>query len=424
MLRSAAFSFSLVLTASGLAVGQSPVPAPSNPVQGPQGPPRRVIIVTPGNSLDSHTPKPPDANKQPQPDTPHMKPADLDGRENLSDGTKMQLIRVMDAEFVHVRKNFPVGEKNMVIGPDGMVKPGDAQLYRMAQTYGSAAKVGDRVQITNIVFHEKSIYFEINGGPKKKTKWYQHIEISGMGGSTGGVDPNQAQPTGAAVTLEFKKHVPEMTGAELKQMLTPVLDFSVKTAAEVFVDTLPPKIKESVKRHEVLVGMNHDMVVMAKDRPQQKVREKDDKGKEYEEWIYGAPPQDVVFVRFSGDEVVQVKTAKVGGQIIVKTEKEVDIKDGVPTLAALKSSTSPQDVSGAPQPDQPTHKPTLKRPNEQPDPMVQQGNVQQGAAQQGGPAGQQPPQPEEPQWGTHGKEPASGADQQPPATEPPKQPPL
>jgi hypothetical protein len=337
----------------------------------------------------------------------------------------MQLIRVMDAEFVHVRKYFPVGDKSMVIGDDGSVKPGDAQLYRMAQTYGAAARIGDRVQITNIVFHEKSIYLEINGGPKKKSKWYQHIQISGMGGSTGGVDPNQAQPTGAALTLEFKKHVPEMTGPELKELLMPVLDFSVKSAAEVFVDTLPPKIREAVKRHEVLVGMNHDMVVMAKDRPPQKVREKDDKGKEYEEWIYGAAPQDVVFVRFVGDEVVQVKTAKVGGQLTIKTEKEVDIKDGVPTLAALKSSASPQDVSGAPQPDQPKHKPTLKRPGEQPDPMVQQGAAQQGT---NAPAGQQlpPPQQEEPQWGTHGKEPASGADnrQPPPSTEPPKQPPI
>jgi hypothetical protein len=301
--------------------------------------------------------------------TPHLKPADLDGRENLNDGT---------------------------------------------------------------VFHEKSIYLEINGGPKKKTKWYQHVQISGMGGSTGGVDPNQAQPTGAALTVEFKKHVPEMTGPELQQLLQPVLDFSVKTAAEVFVDTLPPKIREAVKRHEVLVGMNHDMVVMAKDRPPQKVREKDDKGKEYEEWIYGAAPQDVVFVRFVGDEVVQVKTAKVGGQMIVKTEKEVDVKDGVPTLAALKSSTSPQDVSGAPEPEQPKHRPTLKRPDEQPDPMVQQGNVQQGNAQgTSAPAGQQPAQQEEPQWGTHGKEPASGAgqqpsdSQQPTSTEPPpKQPPI
>jgi hypothetical protein len=394
MLRSAVISFSLVLTACSLAVCQS-----------------SPITVTPGNSLDSHAPKPPDPQLQAADTTPHLKSADLDSRQKLSDVTKMQLIRVMDAEFVHVRKYFPLGEKNMIIGPDGMVKPGDAQLYRMAQTYGAAAKVGDRVQITNIVFKEKSIYFEINGGPKKKTKWYQHIEISGMGGSTGGVNPSQAQPTGAAVTLEFKKHVPEMTGAELKQMRTPVLDFSVKTAAEVFVDTLPPKIREAVKKHEVLVGMNHDMVVMAKDRPPQKVREKDQQGKEYEEWIYGAPPQDVVFVRFVGDEVVQVKTAKVGGQMIVKTEKEVDVKDGVPTLAALKSSDNPQDVSGAPQQDQPTHRPTLKRPDEQPDPMTQQSG---GAS----PSSSKPLPPtpqDEPQWGT---KPSSGnTDQQPAQTQ-------
>src|SRR5579859_5986082 len=393
----AVFVFSLVLSASSMAAAQS-----------------TPITVIPGNTVGNTPIKAPDIPAT----APELKATDLDKRPALNDGTKMQLIRIMDAEFAHVRKYFPVGDKSMIINPDGTVKPGDDTLFRMAQSYGAAAKVGDKVQITNVVFHEKSIYLEINGGPKKKTKWYQHIQISGMGGSTGGVDPNQAQPTGAALTLEFKKHVPEMTGPELKELLMPVLDFSVKSAAEVFVDTLPPKIREAVKRHEVLVGMNHDMVVMAKDRPPQKVREKDDKGKEYEEWIYGAPPQDVVFVRFVGDEVTQVKTAKVGGQILVKTEKEVDVKDGVPTLAALKSSGSPQDVSGAPQPDQPKNRPTLKRPDEQPDPMVQ-GNAQQGTSTS---AGQQlpPPQQEEPQWGTHGKD----DNQQPPPSEPPKQPPL
>jgi hypothetical protein len=399
MSRRTAFFFLLVLAACNLAVGQS---AP--------------VVVTPGNTLDSHAPKP-DAQQPVY--VPKLKPADLDSRQSLNEGTKMQLIRVMDAEFVHVRKYFPIGDKSMVIGPDGMVKPGDAQLFRMAQTVGAAAKLGDRVQITNIVFHEKSIYLEINGGPKKKQKWYQHIQISGMGGSTGGVDPNQAQPTGAALTLEFKKHVPEMTGPELKELLSPVLDFSVKTAAEVFVDTLPPKIREAVKNHEVLVGMNHDMVVMAKDRPPQKVREKDENGRDYEEWIYGTAPQDVVFVRFVGDEVVQVKIAKVGGQMIVKTQKEVEVKDGVPTLAALKSSTAPEDVQGGPQPEQPTHKPTLKRPDEQPDPVVQPGTAASSTRQA------QPPQQEEPQWGTSGntEQPAASGQQKPPQ-DPPKQPPL
>ncbi len=383
MLRRALLLLSLAFTASSLAAGQS---AP--------------IVVSPGNSVDPNMAK---AESKPEPPGPRLKPSDLDNRQALNDVTKMQLIRVMDAEFVHVRKNFPIAEKNMVIDPDGMVKPGDAQLYQAALVNGAAAKIGDRVQITNIVFREKSIYFEINGGPKKKTKWYQHIEISGGGGSSGGVDPNQAKATGAALTVEFKKRLPEMTGAELKQLLQPVLDFSVKTAGEVYVETFPPKIRDAIKKHEVLVGMNHDMVVMAKDRPPQKTRDKDDKGKEYEEWIYGAPPQDVVFVRFVGDEVTQVKIAKIGGQMTVKTEKEVDVKDGVPTLASLKSSETPQDVSGAPQQQQPAHRPTLKRPDEQPDPAITQGTS--------GAGGTQPPH-DEPQWGTNGKPAPSGDDQQ------------
>jgi hypothetical protein len=394
MLRHAAFIFSLVLSACSLAGAQS---AP--------------IVVNPSKSMDTSTIKPAEAPPEPA-GTIHLKPSDLDSRPVLTDGTRMQLIRVMDAEFAHVRKYFPVGDKSMLIAPDGQIKPEDATLFRMAQTYGAAAKIGDRVQITNIVFHEKSIYLEINGGPKKKSKWYQHIQISGMGGSTGGTDPNQAQPTGAGMTLEFKKRVPEMTGPELKQLLSPVLDFTVKSASEVFIDTLPPKLKAAVKNHEVLVGMNHDMVVMAKDRPPQKVREKDEKGHEYEEWIYGAPPQDVVFVRFVGDEVVQVKIAKVGGEMIVKTQKEVEVKDGVPTLAALKSSQSPQEVT-APTPgeQQPAHRPTLKRPDEQPEPPA--GKV-------GSPASPQ----QEPQWGGDGKPPEGSSGAQPPQQEPPKPPPL
>jgi hypothetical protein len=312
----------------------------------------------------------------------------------------MLLIKVTLAEFVDSRKYFPLGDKSIAIESDGEIKPGDAQLYQRAQTYGAAAKIGDKVQITNILFRDKSIYVEINGGPKKKTKWYNHIQVSMGAGSTGGTDPNQAQATGAAMTVEFKQHIPEMTGAELKQLLAPVLDFSVKSAAEVYTDTLPPKVRAAVKRHEVLVGMNRDMVIMAKDRTQRKSREKDDKGEEYEEWIYGELPADVVFVRFKGDEVVQVKTAKVGGQIIVKNEKEVDVKDGVVSLAALKASDSPEERKNAPPPaEQPTHKPTLRRPDEQPEPGL--------TRVPSSPAGAHP---DEPEWGK-GKQPQSDPDQ-------------
>ena len=71
---------------------------------------------------------------------------------------------------------------------------------------------------------------------------------------------------------------------------------------------------------------------------------------EYEEWIYGTPPEDVDFVRFVGDEVVRVETMKVDGQKIVRVEKEVDL--GVPTVAKKQE-------------DRPANAPTLRRPGEE-----------------------------------------------------------
>ncbi len=53
----------------------------------------------------------------------------------------------------------------------------------MVAEHGFAAKPGDRVIITNVEFKEKSIVLDINGGGKKKQKWYQHVSI-GAGGHT------------------------------------------------------------------------------------------------------------------------------------------------------------------------------------------------------------------------------------------------
>ena len=393
MLRPAVLVFAVILPAGTVVFAQQSQTQNSQP-QSSQGKPADSNVLI----LKAPAP-PPD---QPQ-EKPKLRAVDLQNRPKLDEVTKMRLVQLMDAELVHTRKYLPLGEKNIVITPEGVVKPTDAMIFQTMQAHGAAAKIGDKVQITNISFHEKSVYVEINGGPKKKTKWYQHITISGMGGSTAPMDQNQAQPTGAAVTLEFNKEVPEMNGEELQKLLSPVLDFGVKSAAEVYIDTMPPKVKEAMKKHEVLVGMNKDMVVMAMERPQQKVREKDDKGKEYEEWIYGAPPKDVVFVRFNGDEVTQVKTAKPGGQMIVKTQKEVDVKDGVPTMASLQASNSPQDVKTTdqgPQAQQPAKRPTLRREGEEPDPTIQRSTTQQQQQQTQAPSDHS----DEPQWGSDKKD--------------------
>jgi len=356
--------------------------------------------------------RPPD---QPQ-FTPELRAVDLEKRPALSETTKVRLIQLMQAEFAHVRHYFPLGDKAIVIDAQGRVTPNDAVLFQEVQQKGVAAKAGEKVQITNLVIHEKSIYLELNGGPKRKTKWYQHISVGvgGSGGSTTPINGEEKQATGAAFTLQFNKHVPEMNNEELKKLLSPVLDFSAKTAAEVFTDTLPPKVRDAIKKHEVLVGMNHEMVIMAIDRPKQKMREKDESGKEYEEWMYGVPPKDVTFIRFVGDEVTQVKIMKPGSSPVLKTEKEVDVKDGVVSLAALKASNA-DDASQQPQEEQQTKRPTLRKDGE-----TMPNDPEVLRAPNGQTAPPQPPHPrDEPEWGQGKQPPTTTNDQkQPPPAQP------
>ncbi len=86
---------------------------------------------------------------------------------------------------------------------------------------------------------------------------------------------------------------------------------------------------------------------------------------EYEEWIYGTPPQDVDFVRFVGEEVVRVETMKVDGQKTVRVEKEVDL--GEATLAKKQPA------------ERPANAPTLRRPGEEMPEATTSESVQRAA---------------------------------------------
>src|SRR5207253_9685359 len=230
--------------------------------------------------------------------------------------------------------------------------PSGSELQQMIAMWGPAAKPGDQARITDIVIKDDHIHFEINGGPIKKSKWYQRITISGAGGGATPAAPSdpQANPRGSYVDLYFDRYVPELTGPELKQLLRPVFDFDAKSAAEAYMETVPPKVKEAIKTHHVLVGMNREMVIYAKGRPPKKIREKDGET-EYEDWIYGEPPHDVDFVRLVGDEVVRVETMKVNGEKVIRTEKEVNLE---PQLSVAKGPE-----------ERPANAPSLRRPGEE-----------------------------------------------------------
>lgn len=278
-------------------------------------------------------------------------PSWLEKAPPISKQTRMDLIRVFNAELVYIRSYFPMGKTGLRL-ENGVITPDREQLQMLMATYGPAAKPGEMAMISNIVIKDRMIHFEINGGPVKKKKWYQRIEVGGMGGTVP-VAPSDsgANPRGSFVDLVFDRSVPELTPQQLKDLLRPVFDFNSKSAVEAYLETVPPKVKEAIKSHNVLVGMNREMVIYAKGRPPKKDREKEG-DTEYEEWIYGEPPSDVDFIRFVGDEVVRVETMKVGGQKVVRTEKEVDIN---PPATAAKQGEQPR----------PANAPTLRRPGEE-----------------------------------------------------------
>jgi hypothetical protein len=272
----------------------------------------------------------------------------------LSEQHRMELVRTFNADRVYIRTQFPMGKVGLTL-KEGKVSPSGEKLQQQLALWGPSVKPGDLALVTKFEIRNDRMHFEINGGPVKKTKWYQHVQVgvNGVGGSPGGQQNDPINnPRGSYVDLVFDHHVPDLTVEQVKQMLWPVFDFDSKSPLEAYLQSVPPKVKEAIENHRVLVGMNREMVIYAKGHPEKKIREKDDEGNEYEDWIYGEPPHDVDFVRVVGDEVVRVETMKVGGEKIVRTEKEVDING--PTVA-----------SAAQQENKPVKAPSLRRPGEE-----------------------------------------------------------
>jgi hypothetical protein len=275
--------------------------------------------------------------------------------ERISQKTRLEIIRDFETELVYARTAFPMGTKGLQL-KEGVITSNGQELQQSLNLWGPALKPGDPAHISLVQIKNDHIHFEINGGPLRSKKWYQRIQLSGANGQTvsAGGDNPQTNPHGSFVNLYFDKYVPEMTPQQLRQLLYPVLDFNAKNKEEAYLDTLPPKVKEAIQGHRVLVGMSQEMVLHAKGKPPRKVREREGEV-EYEEWIYGEPPADVDFVRLVGDEVVRIETMKVGGEKIVRTEKEV----------ILPQTEKEKDKEAKKEPgERPANAPSLRRPGE------------------------------------------------------------
>lgn len=305
----------------------------------------RKTQARPSDSASAPTAESPAVQAPPQPIPPNA--------PHISRQTRLEIIRDFETQLVYSRTAFPMGMKGLQLR-DGVITPNGEEMRQALALYGPAVKPGEPAQISFVQIKEDHIHFEINGGPIRRKKWYQRVEISGANGAPVQTSPNEPQnnPHGSYVDLYFAKYVPEMDAKQLRGLLYPVLDFNAHSREQAYLDTIPPKAKEAILAHHVLVGMNQEMVLHAKGKPPKKVRERDG-DTEYEEWIYGEAPADVDFVRFVGDEVVRVETMKVGGEKIVRSEREVVLEQ--PEREAKKEK-EPQE--------RPANAPSLRRPGE------------------------------------------------------------
>jgi len=233
----------------------------------------------------------------------------------LQEKSKLDLIRYVSGEFARAVKPLPAGKEgfHVTVGKALEIE----QLDRAVATHGPAVSTGDSVQITRLEFRDHQIIVDVNGGGRGKRHWRDHLQI-GIGGagyppmqttSTQDQGPPGLQPgMGSTIFLEFNKPVPDLTPDELKQLLSPFLNFAKERSAAVqWFDTLPPEMKKAIQERKPVVGMDREELVAAIGKPDHKVRERDSDGNDIEDWIYGQPPSKTVFIRFQGDRVTSIK---------------------------------------------------------------------------------------------------------------------
>jgi len=245
--------------------------------------------------------------------------APVSATAKLTDEQKLTLLRDLTSEYGSAQVIVPRSKKPLEIRPDGAFDP--QEWGEALREFGPAARLGDMVQITKVDFKGKKLELEINHGIKGGAKWWHRIQVSGganAGGNRGGQTLGQASnaPGGTTLAIVFEDEIPDKTAEEFLAILKPVLNFDERSASELYLEQLEPEMREAIEAGEVREGMDRDMTLLAKGRPDRKVRDFKD-GVETEDWIYGKPPGDIVFVTFENGEVIGVKHthANLGGQV-------------------------------------------------------------------------------------------------------------
>jgi hypothetical protein len=281
----------------------------------------------------------------------------------LTTHNRQDLLRFLQAEQGFTIRPLPIS--TITLKANGPMEPSGSDYTNTIRDKGLAAKAGERVVITDVKIEKDRILLDFNGGPEHKHKFLRHIQI--------GMDPNMTAPivqdsgqapSGTRIALLFPHDVPDMTGMQVEALVKPIVDFNLKNPVQAYADTLPPWLKKSILDHQVLVGMNTDMVIASVGQPRSKVREREGQ-MPFEEWIYGEPPDPVQFVRINGNRVIRVEVAKVGESPEIRTENEMgdywDKQAGQNTRVVKLGDQAPAKPGAESAPQKP---PSLRLPGE------------------------------------------------------------
>lgn len=284
--------------------------------------------------------------------------------EPLTTVGRERLIRFMQSEQGFAMRPLPIAPVDLQA--NGSMSPNGEKYIDALHAKGISAKPGDRLVVTNIQIHDKSIILDLNNGPFHKHRFLRHVSIGMDPYSTNSVVPDDpTPPTGSRVILTFPGRVPDLSGEQLEALLKPMIDFGVKSPGEAYAESLPDFLRKAILEHRVLIGMDKDMVIYAKGQPGRKDREEVD-GKNVEIWIYGEAPQPVEFVRFDGNFVVRTELAKVGEAVQVQTQNQMGDYGNKPAVAANQHEVQLGDRTAADvdQENAPKGPPTLREPGE------------------------------------------------------------
>ncbi len=99
----------------------------------------------------------------------------LAGNEKLTPEQRVELIRGLTAEYATVKLMLPRSKKALEVEMSGRYDK--EEWDSAAREKGTAAKVGDQIQITKVTVDDDKIVCEINCGLKSGRRWYDYFSV-------------------------------------------------------------------------------------------------------------------------------------------------------------------------------------------------------------------------------------------------------